>query len=475
MRSPRTVVAAALSALAVLPGALSGQKVDSAFKGSVLERLAARRDSTFHYAAYIPKGYTGDRPVPLLLVLDPLGRAVPSLELTIRAAERLGWVVMSSYDTRGDVANAPNEKAVNLMLDDAFQTFRVDTSRLYLAGFSGLARDTWVFAYGAGGHVAGIISASAAMPGDTAWRHRYGGKPPYDAALTAGSHDFNYDEVFNTVDTLRTLGAGVRADAFDGAHQWPPEPVMAQVMGWLDARAMARGLAPMDSTLVDSLFGVDSMRAEAAVDSARAGEATLRWENAAAAWRGLHDVTSARAADAALLADPRVARWRAEHDSLQRATVGVQQVMSATLTGIRQHPGVPDLRKLSDALHIAQFEQWAADRQDSVRASWADRRLSDLYVQVSFYEPEAYLGVADPTRALSMLAVAEMIRPKAKGLCRERARAYALRRDADLTITELKCALAAHEMTLAEVRADPRYQFMRTLDAFIDLITPPGG
>ena len=477
MRSLRIVHAAvaALLVTAAAPARATGQAVDSAFKGSVLGRLVARRDTDFRYAAYIPRGYTGDHPVPLLIVLDPLGRAEYTTQLVAPAAERLGWVVMSSYDSRGGAAAAPNQRAVNLMLSDAFAAFRIDTSRIYLAGLAGTARETWVFAYGAGGHVAGIMSVNASMPGDTAWRRKYGGKPPFDVAMIAGDRGFNYDEVVGTADSLGALGAPIRTDVFAGGLEWPSGSLLAQAMGWLDARAMARAMRPVDSLLVDSLFAVDSARATAAADSGRTGESADRWHNVATAWQGLHDLSFARARAAALESTPAVRRWRVERDSLRTAASAVQTRMNGVLSALRKRPGVPDLRELVTDLNIVQLQQWAADQADSLRAMWADRRLDALYVQVSESEPEAYIGVGEAARALAMLSVAEMIRPRAPAICNERARAYALRGDAESTMDELRCALEGKVITIDQILNDPRYRFLRSLDTFGDLIKRFGG
>lgn len=477
MRTLRIVHAAAAALLVTVatPGRAAGQGIDSAFKGSVLAHLVAHRDTAFRYAAYIPRRYTGEHPVPLLIVLDPLGRAELTTELVAPAAERLGWVVMSSNDSRGGAAAAPDQRAVNLMLSDAFAAFRIDTSRIYLAGLAGTARETWVFAYGAGGHIAGIISVNASMPGDTAWRRKYGGKPPFDVSMISGDRGFNYDEMVGTVDSLGALGAPIRTDVFAGGLEWPSGPVLAQAMGWLDARAMARAMRPVDSLLVDSLFAVDSTRAAAPADSGRTGESADRWRNVTAAWQGMHDVTFARARAADLDATPAVRRWRAERDSLRVAASAVQTRMNAVLSALRKRPGVPDLRELVTDLDIVQLQQWAADRSDSLRAMWADRRLDALYVQVSESEPEAYIGVGEAARALAMLSVAEMIRPRAPGICSERARAYALRGDAESTMDELRCALEAKVVTVDQILNDPRYRFLRSLDTFDDLLKRFGG
>jgi predicted esterase len=468
------LLAAAATVAAASPVHAGAQQIDTVYKGQVLGRLVTRGDSTFSYAAYIPRRYTPEHPAPLLLVLDPRGRADLAIQLMVPAAERLGWLVMSSYDTRGDDPKAPNEKAVNLMLRDALGAFKVDTSRLYLAGFSGTARDTWVFAYGAGGHVAGIISAGATLPGDSAWRRRYGGKPPFDVALTAGDSSFDDDEMLATLDSMRRLGAPMRAEEFAGDHRWPPVAVMSQAMGWLEARAMARGLRPMQRALGDSVFAIDSARAAALEAAGRPGPASDVWEEIATAWRGAHAVDYADARVAALSATARVNAWRAERDSLLRLTVPMEHAMGAQLSALRRRPGVPDLRKLNDDLRIAQYRQWSTDHTDSVRAAWAVRRLADLFVQVSYYEPEAYLAVGDDSRALGLLAIADEIHTRAPGVCRERARAYALRRDTEATLSELRCALAGGATTVDEIKSDRRYLFMRASDDFLDLISPPG-
>lgn len=475
MHTIRTALAAILCLVFAGAPLTAQQVIDSAYKGKVLVRLVAHQDSAFHYAAYVPRRYTGDHAVPLLLVLDPSGRAVLGAQLMAPAAERLDWVVMSSYDTRGAVTNASNEKAVNLMLDDAFSAFNIDTARIYLAGLSGTARDSWVFAYGSGGHVAGILSAGASMPGDTAWRRKYGGRPPFDVAMTAGDQDFDLDEVQTTADTLRALGDPVRADEFVGGQQWAPQPVVWQALGWLEARAMARRLRPMDSLFVDSLFAVDSTRASALAGTSRTGAAYDAWANIAGAWKGLHDVAFAEARRAALAADPVVRRWLTERDSLRAATGPARRAMAATLTALRRRPGVPDLRRLTDDLRIVQYRTWAADARDSLRAAWAARRLGDLYVQVSRFEPEVYIRAGDASRALAMLGIAEEIRQHDPIVCRERARAYALRRDADAALTNLRCALAGHAITIPEIRTDPRFAFMRSLDEYDQLVNPPGG
>src|ERR1051325_11621987 len=67
--------------------------------GHVDERVTSTIDTAQHFALYLPPGYTLDRGWTLLLVLDPRGRALPKFLKFQDAAARLGWIVMSSYNS----------------------------------------------------------------------------------------------------------------------------------------------------------------------------------------------------------------------------------------------------------------------------------------------------------------------------------------------------------------------------------------
>ena len=75
--------------------------------------------------------------------MDPRGRALVPLSLFKDAAERLGYILLSSYNTVSDGAAEPNVRALDAMLQEAQEHFAVDERRIYLAGFSGTARMSW--------------------------------------------------------------------------------------------------------------------------------------------------------------------------------------------------------------------------------------------------------------------------------------------------------------------------------------------
>ena len=167
-----------------------------AFPGRLEERVRSATDTSQTFALYLPPGYTTERRWPVLFVLDPRGRALLSLKLFQDHAARLGWVILSSYNTLSDGPPEPNVDAVNAMLAWAQAHPSLDPTRLYLAGFSGTARAALGFTVALRGHVAGVIAVGGALG------FALGGPETAFAADStfayfgsAGTRDFNYEEV----------------------------------------------------------------------------------------------------------------------------------------------------------------------------------------------------------------------------------------------------------------------------------------
>ena len=85
-------------------------------RGEVVERVESRSDRQQHYAVYLPSRYSPARRWPLLLLMDPRGQALIPLALVQESAERLGYIVLSSYNSRSDEPVDPNRDALNAML-----------------------------------------------------------------------------------------------------------------------------------------------------------------------------------------------------------------------------------------------------------------------------------------------------------------------------------------------------------------------
>ena len=212
--------------------------------------VTASDDTTQHYAIYVPSGYGAKRRWPVLFVLDPRGRAREALELFREGAERNGFAVMSSYESRSDVSDPQvNTRAINAMLGSAQDRLSIDPHRLYLAGLSGTARAAIAFALELRGTVAGVIGAGAGSGAEAdALATAARGDSTFAYFAVTGTDDFNNEEVRALAERLDAARVPNRLAIFDGPHEWPPASVCGDALDWLTLRAMRAGLAPIDTS-----------------------------------------------------------------------------------------------------------------------------------------------------------------------------------------------------------------------------------
>ena len=75
-------------------------QTDSIPKGQIVERIEALNDSSQSYALYLPSYYTPDRKWPVLYAFDPGARGRVPVERFKEAAEKYGWIVLGSNNSR---------------------------------------------------------------------------------------------------------------------------------------------------------------------------------------------------------------------------------------------------------------------------------------------------------------------------------------------------------------------------------------
>src|ERR671924_2333861 len=128
--------------------------------GQIVPEVLCATDASQTYALYLPRAYNADRAWPVIFTFDPAGRGRVPVERYQAAAERYGFIVAGSNNSRN--GSAENGKAVVAMTGDVLSRFRADEHRLYLAGMSGGSRVALGVALGSPkDHVAGVIASSA--------------------------------------------------------------------------------------------------------------------------------------------------------------------------------------------------------------------------------------------------------------------------------------------------------------------------
>lgn len=220
MRFPRRFLCLAMLAVS----ALADEEIP---KGRVIERVVCSGDRSQSYALYLPATYSREHAWPILYCLDPAARGRAPVERFQEAAERAGFIVAGSNNSRNGPLDVARD-AIRWLLTDTHQRFAIDDSRTYAAGFSGGAR--LALAWAGNGRIAGVIACGAgfgtSIPKDI----------PFRIYATAGVDDFNYDEVFAMSSELSRRGVPLRFAQFAGGHDWLPETLAGEALDFISAR-----------------------------------------------------------------------------------------------------------------------------------------------------------------------------------------------------------------------------------------------
>src|SRR5215831_18916853 len=105
-------------------------------RGRIVEHVSCPTDPTQTYTLYLPSAYQTSRTWPLLFVFDPGGRAARAAEVFREAAERFGWILAVSENSRNGPWE-PTLRAIHAMWPALLGGYAGDERRVYAAGHSG--------------------------------------------------------------------------------------------------------------------------------------------------------------------------------------------------------------------------------------------------------------------------------------------------------------------------------------------------
>ena len=454
--------------------------------GQVVEDLTSAADPTQRFAVYAPTGYASAGPRPVLFLLDPRGRAMVPMELFVPAAERHGWVLVSSYNSASDTAEDRNSPAMRAMLRDASQLFALDARRAYIAGFSGTARAAWEFAFALGDTAAGIIGFGAGLP--------YEGlrvDPPFAFYGAAGFTDFNYEEMRTLEAMLAERPAVQRIEFFPGGHQWGTPEVCSRAVDWMEVQAMRGGRRPRDLPLIEEILAARVAEAEAWESDAetepmmtpagptfdrrgpRAFEAYVRYRAIVEDFDTLVDTgileDIAARADR-LAATPVVQQAIATADQLAEEDVAARNRFRRVLGQIATGDGRWSLSRAVRDIQLEELHDAAADAERPAEAQAAQRLVSAFFTQTAFYQPQAMMERGEHDRAVRMYELADAIVPGTFGVARARAIAHAAAGDVDEAMAALDDAHAIRPLDVTILESDPAFEPIRDTDEFQALL-----
>ena len=377
--------------------------------GTVVETITCQGAPDQRYALYLPSGYTPDRQWPILYALDARDQAPDPAAVFKLGAERYGWIVASSYNSASDLSVDPNPAALRAMWTDTHARLSIDDRRVYAAGYSGTVRSAIRLALIAPGSITGIFGAGAGFP----FERPPSQGDPFDFFGTVGDRDFNYYEMLDLEKKLIALSLPYRIEHFRGLHDWPPPELAARGIGWLELRAMQRGLRARDAGLIDALWTGDLEQARQEEAAGRVTDAFRTWSAMQRSYSGLRDTAEATrkaaeiGASAALQRETAQREERIKRDKAYLAEA--PRIFSRAMGGGDDAPP-PTAARIAAELEIAEWKKrtQSTDVEESLSA---ERVLSTLWGQTASYLPTSYIERKEWDNAILMLSVAAEIRP----------------------------------------------------------------
>jgi len=292
--------------LACGPGATGGEPVvvpaASARElraGQLVAAVKCTANPKQSYALYVPAAYTAERRWPMIYVLDPAARGSLPLEAMKDAAERYGFVLAGSNNSRNGPVQ-PALEALEAMWADTHGWLAIDDRRVYFAGFSGGARVASQIAL-ACKCTQGLFLNGAGFGGPA---------PGRDAALpvfaTVGTADFNFGEMVTLDAELERTGAPHCLRRFDGPHTWAPPEVWEDAFGWAAVLEMKDQRRQRDEAFIASELARSMARARKLEASGAPHLALEGYRAIARALQGLTDLAGVESRIAALKDSPAV-------------------------------------------------------------------------------------------------------------------------------------------------------------------------
>lgn len=433
--------------------------------------VVSTSDPSQRYATFVPSNYDPRRAWPLVLIMDARGQALVPLGRMTEAADELGFILMSSYNTASDGDAEPNVQAVAAMIEDAQGLFSVDPRRLYFAGHSGTARQSWIFAEEYPDNTAGIIGFGAGLPGPGQLvAMLLGGTPGFVFFGGAGDMDYNYEEVRHLDWTLDNYGVTHAVEFYPGTHAWPQGDVFAHALEWVEVQAVRQGLSARTGAELEELYSRSLARAdrrEAAGDHEAAWRISLQ---AAADFQGLAKTEGAVARMVRLerAAMTRTEQLRGEYLARRDFDARVAKVVERAETSRRPI----DIGDAARELRLDELRR-RTDRVDAPNeAHAAQRMLESVFVRTSFYRPREALANGDWEMANAYLRLADVIKPRNAYVCLDLARSYAQLGQQPQALDALECAVQGGISVDSTLAADPLLSPLWTQERYRALMAP---
>jgi predicted esterase len=445
----------------VLAGGLSFvAQAQTPAPGTVHASVTTLADATSSYALYLPSAYSPAKRWPLLLVFDPFARGEVSVKLFHEAAEKYGFIVVGSNNSRN--FEDPSA-AIRALWADVKERYAIDPRRIYTAGLSGGARVASTVALACTHCIAGVIANSAGLPNGATLP----GPEVSDWFLAAGTTDFNYPEQLHLKESFDARKVVSRFVVFEGPHNWMPKEFAERALAWLQLRAMVKGLVPIDKEFVAQQF--ESRMVEAQTEQ-KAGDvlaATRGYREIAQDFSSFRDVKPQMALANSLAESGEFHKAKKNEKAALDLQDEVAKKIGSLVAGINQSPDerTAFFSQLDSVVNDAYRDK--KDSSSPARRQGIERGLASAFAYAVETGEQAMLK-KDFVSAKSMFQAGEIILPESAWASYLVATSQAQLGQKKQAIEELKKAMEKG-MTNPKALEDAAFDRIRNEEGFKEL------
>ena len=420
----------------------------------MIERVVCKADLSQSYALFLPSNYTPARKWPIIYCFDPGARGNLPVERFKEAAEKYGYIVAGSNNSRNG-PGVPLEMIINRFWEDTHARLAIDDARIYTAGFSGGARVACAVGYMFNGKVAGVIVSGGGFPQNISPSRA----TPFALFGAAGIEDFNLIEVNRLGKTFTEYGVPNRVEVFEGRHEWLPGEMCVEAVEWMEIQAIRSGKQKRDDAIIDALLKKQVERARSHESAGRVYAAYLIYAAAARDFKSLSDVQALESKSAQLKETKEVrAAIKQEKEQEEKQALRARELFGLKQALRDSETGPEAFRDLKRA--IGDLRKKAEEKERTSDQLVARRVLDLLFVTV--YEEARALHYAKSygLEALN-LEIAAFVRPENPRILYNLAKAYSLNKEKRKAIDALKMAIERGFKDTAEIERDQEFDGLR--------------
>lgn len=415
--------------------------------GKIVPKVICEADPTQSYALYVPSSYVPRKKCPVIYGFDPGARGRIPVKLLKAAAEKYGYIVVGSNNSRNG-PGGPILKAQTAMWKDVNARFSIEAARSYAVGFSGGARVALRMAMSNPGRFAGVISCGAFFVNG----------PPLksDAQIAvfgiAGKTCFNHPELLRADKYLAKKKIAHWVEIFPGGHQWPPKPYMTEAVEFMQVIAMRMGQIPTDKSFIAQVVKQRLKSAAALEKPGNMALALRKYSQIADFFKGVEGAKAAAAKTTALKDDPEI-----------KKQVALKAKFNQYYADLRDVSKREQFRKIVDKLH------GIAKSNDKVSSGYANTILRAVYIKLT-KEGFAATKQKDYEQVAKRFSLAGYIHKKNLFLPYNAACAYSMLNNKEKAIDQLSEAVRRGFTDAAKIKEDPDFENIRKEPEYLKIL-----